>query len=99
MDNENAAEAMDALLHEQRDRRGPGASICPTQVARRLAESAGEPDRWRRHLPEVKRSAIESMKNGTVAITRKGKPVDPDDFKGIYRLALPPVGPGQSEDV
>ncbi len=99
MSDENVAQTIVTLLCEQRDRRGPGASICPTQVARRLAAGAGEPDRWRRHLPEVRRSAIDSMKKGTIAITRKGKPVDPDDFKGIYRLALPPAGPGHSEDV
>jgi hypothetical protein len=29
------------------------------------------------------------MKEGRVAITRKGRPVDPDDFRGVYRIRLP----------
>lgn len=40
---------------------------------------------------------------GRVAILRKGKPVDPDDFRGIYRLTLPGEatgsGPGSQSGV
>jgi class 3 adenylate cyclase len=35
--------------------------------------------------------AIRLHKAGTIAIYRKGKPVgNPDEFKGVYRLGLPP---------
>jgi hypothetical protein len=28
-----------------------------------------------------------------VVILRKGRPVDPDDFRGLYRIALPATEP------
>jgi hypothetical protein len=38
------------------------------------------------------------MKQGRVVILRKGRPVDPDDFRGVYRLALA-EGEGKSSPV
>jgi hypothetical protein len=61
--------------------RGVEKSICPTEAARALDEGA-----WRRRLPEVRRAAIALAKAGRIAILRKGKPANPDDFKGVYRL-------------
>jgi hypothetical protein len=29
------------------------------------------------------------MKEGRLVILRKGRPVDPDEFRGVYRLRLP----------
>lgn len=100
--NEHAApqavsNAIEALLLRQRETKGAGLSICPTQVARHLADAGGAADAWRRRLPEVRAAAVELARGGRIAITRKGKPVDPDDFKGVYRLALP--GPGQNSEV
>jgi hypothetical protein len=37
----------------------------------------------------VRRVAVRLMKEGRVVILRKGKLVDPDDFRGVYRIALP----------
>jgi hypothetical protein len=37
----------------------------------------------------VRRAAVRLMKQGRIVILRKGRPVDPDDFRGVYRLALP----------
>ena len=87
-----------ALLLRQRDRKGTGLSICPTQVARAIAETEGAPDRWRRWLPAVRAGAIRMAQRDDIRILRKGKPVDLEAFKGIYRLALPPSGDGQSSD-
>lgn len=84
----DAREAILALLTSQRETKGSGLSICPTQVAKRLEGDAGG-EAWRRHLPLVRRTAVAMAKSGDIAITRKGKPVDPDTFKGVYRLALP----------
>jgi hypothetical protein len=39
------------------------------------------------------------MKAGRIVILRKGRPVDPDDFKGVYRLSLPPEGEGNSSSM
>jgi hypothetical protein len=37
---------------------------------------------------------VRLMQQGRVVILRKGRPVDPDDFRGVYRLAL---GGGEGE--
>jgi hypothetical protein len=38
------------------------------------------------------------MKQGRLVILRKGRPVDPEDFRGVYRLALAD-GEGKSSSV
>ena len=44
---------------------------------------------WRSHLQEVRRAAVRLAREGRLVIYRKGKPVDPDDFRGVYRLGEP----------
>lgn len=64
--------------------RGEGKTICPSEVARAIA---GEhPDAWGRLMQPVRKVAVRLTKEGRVAIMRKGKPADPDDFKGVYRI-------------
>ena len=65
----------------------PGRTVGPTDVARTLA--GDHPDAWAPLMPPIRRAAAKLMKEGRLVILRKGKPVDPDDFKGVYRLALP----------
>jgi hypothetical protein len=62
----------------------PGKSISPEDVAR-----AVEPERWRRLMGHVRGTAIGLARQGRLVITRHGKPADPEDFKGVYRLKLP----------
>jgi hypothetical protein len=65
--------------------RGPGKTICPSEVARALG--GPHPDGWSPLMPPVRRVAVRLTKAGRIAILRKGRPVeDPDDFRGIYRL-------------
>jgi hypothetical protein len=64
---------------------GDGKTVSPTDVARALTAS---PD-WHLMMPLVRRAAIKLALAGQIVITRKGKPVDPNDFKGVYRLRLP----------
>ena len=75
--------------------RDPGKSICPSEVARAL-----DAQEWRRLLPQVKATAVGLARAGRLQITRHGKAVDPDAFKGVYRLRLPvpPHEDGLSED-
>jgi hypothetical protein len=68
--------------------RGPGRPLDPTDVARAIG--GGHPDGWGRVARPVRAAAVKLMKEGRLVILRKGKPVDPDDFRGIYRLTLPP---------
>lgn len=64
--------------------RGVGKTICPTEAAQAVS-----PEHWRKLLPEVRAEAVRLAMGGQIAIFRKGKPVDPEDFKGVYRLGLP----------
>lgn len=73
----------DAIL-ELTAQRGIGKTICPTDAAKAVSE-----DRWQKLLPDVRAEAVRLAKDGAVAIYRKGKPVDPDTFKGVYRIGLP----------
>lgn len=65
--------------------RGPGKTVCPSEVARELG--GPHPENWSPLMQPVRRVAVRMTKAGAVAILRKGKAVaDPDDFRGIYRL-------------
>ena len=61
-----------------------GKSIEPADVAKEL-----QPEQWQRMLPKVRHSALALMRQGKLTITKKGKPVDPNAFKGVIRLRLP----------
>jgi hypothetical protein len=37
----------------------------------------------------VRRTAVRMAEAGRIVIYRKGKPVDPRDFRGVYRLGAP----------
>ena len=65
--------------------REPGKTICPSEAARAL-----DPEGWRRLMPQVRATAVGLARQGRLEITRHGKPADPDAFKGVYRLRLPP---------
>ncbi len=77
-------ERIDQTLRRLVQARGAGKTICPSEVARDL-----EPDRWRSLMKTVRVRAVALAKRGEIQITRKGKAVDPDQFKGVYRLRLP----------
>ena len=61
-----------------------GRNLDPTDVARALG--GDKPEGWGPLMQPVRLAAIRLMKQGRIVILRKGRPVDPDDFKGIYRL-------------
>jgi hypothetical protein len=70
-----------------------GKSISPEEVAR-----AVEPERWRRLLGHVRTVAVGLAKQDRLVITRHGKPADPADFRGVYRLKLPVSGEATEEE-
>jgi hypothetical protein len=84
---ERIEETILALVEE----RGPGKTICPSEAARAIA--GDKPDEWSRLMGPVRQVAVRMMKQGRIVIRRKGKTVDPDDFRGVYRIA----GPGEPE--
>ncbi len=63
--------------------RGAGSSITPEDAAR-----AVDSEHWRTHLGEVRAAAVRLAREGRIVILRKGKPVDPDAFKGVIRLRI-----------
>ena len=77
--------------------RGQGKTVCPSEVARALG--GPHPDGWGPLMQPVRRVAVRLAKAGRIAILRKGRPVDPDDFRGIYRLGAPASGPGSQASV
>lgn len=64
---------------------GDAGTVSPTEVAQALLP----PDQWQRALPLVRRVAVSLAREGRLMIFRKGKPVDPEEFRGVYRLGLP----------
>jgi hypothetical protein len=82
------SETIEDLVLRLATERGAGKTICPTEAAKAAAAQRGEED-WRGRLPGVKAAAVRLAKRGGVSIFRKGKPVDPDDFRGVYRIGLP----------
>ncbi len=79
--------ALDILLLELCARLPPGRTLCPTDAAKAFAEARGEDDLgWRSHLSAVRRTAVRLALDGRLAITRKGRIVDPGDFRGVYRI-------------
>jgi hypothetical protein len=82
--------------------RGSGKTFAPTDVARALA--GDDPDAWSRLMTPVRRAAVRLMQEGRIVIYRKGRPVDPENFRGVYRIGLsssvtPEPGPGSKSGV
>ncbi|MBS1181522.1 MAG: hypothetical protein H6Q99_1402 [Proteobacteria bacterium] len=63
-----------------------GKPINPDAVARAIA---GKNEKvWRRLMKPIKDEAARLAKDGKVVLLRKGKPVDPDGVRGLYRIRL-----------
>ena len=79
-----SAEVESAIFDLLAAKAAPGKSISPEEVAR-----AVDPEGWRRLLGHVRAVARGLARQGKLVILRHGKPADPEDFKGVYRLRLP----------
>lgn len=60
-------------------------TVDPSDVARALMP----PDQWQRALPVVRRVALRLARTGQLLLFRKGKPVEPETLRGVYRLGAP----------
>jgi hypothetical protein len=78
---------IEASIFDLLGQAGPGKSVSPEQVAR-----AVDPESWRRLLGHVRATSVGLARQGRLVITRHGKPADPEEFKGVYRLKLPDAG-------
>jgi len=70
----------DAMLRIAAER-GPEKSLCPTDVARAVSA-----ENWRPLLGAVRKVAADLARDGKIEILRKGKPISPDEIKGVIRL-------------
>lgn len=84
-------EAIESAILDLLTQREAGLTISPMDVARR--PGGDHPDGWGPLMQPVRRVAVKLMKEGRLIITRKGRPVDPDEFRGVYRLILPVAAP------
>ena len=69
-----------ALLHLAAER-GPEKSLCPTDVARAVSA-----ENWRPLLGAVRKVAADLARQGKIEILRKGKPINPEEMRGVIRL-------------
>ncbi|MBV8839101.1 MAG: DUF3253 domain-containing protein [Alphaproteobacteria bacterium] len=81
------AAAIETALLRLVAERGPGKTVDPTEAARALG--GDHPDQWGPLMQPIRKAAVALAEQGRLVILRKGKPVDPRDFKGVYRLSAP----------
>ncbi len=74
-------EAITAALLQLAAERGPEKSLCPTDVARAVSA-----ENWRPLLGAVRKVAADLARQGKIEILRKGKPINPDEMRGVIRL-------------
>ena len=78
-----SAQTVEAKITAQVRARGAGKTICPSEVARALA------DDWRALMPLVRDVAGGMAEAGLLAVTQKGHRVKASEAKGPIRLGLP----------
>ena len=81
------AATIEAALLRLIGEREAGKTLDPQEAAREL--SGSHPDQWGPLMQPIRRAAVALAEQGRLVILRKGKPVDPRDFKGVYRLTAP----------
>jgi hypothetical protein len=70
-------------------RAGGTPSAPDTLSAPEIAHAIQPEGDWHALLLPVRRAAVALAQAGRLVIYRKGKPADPNDFRGVYRLGLP----------
>jgi hypothetical protein len=75
-------EALEAAILRLLQARAAGATICPSEAARAVAED------WRELMEETRKAARRLVARGLLQITQGGRIVDPSTAKGAIRLRL-----------
>jgi hypothetical protein len=60
-----------------------------TLSAPEIAHAIAPDGDWHGLLMPIRRAAVALAQAGRLVIYRKGKPADPNDFRGVYRVGLP----------
>jgi hypothetical protein len=84
-----AADAIAAEILRRTAACGAGRSICPSEVARALSPEDAAP--WQPLLGPVRQAALALALAGRIEILRKGKPVPPEEVRGVIRLRAVPA--------
>ncbi|HEY0234566.1 MAG TPA: DUF3253 domain-containing protein [Afipia sp.] len=65
-------------------------TLSAPEIAHAIVEDGDAHDGdWHGLLVPIRKAAVTLAQAGRLIIYRKGKPADPDDFRGVYRLGLP----------
>jgi hypothetical protein len=89
-DNSESPPSLEGAIFALCNAAGAASTISPIDAAQAYAAARGEDALgWRSHLSQVRGAAIRLAEAGRIVIYRKGKPADPHDFRGVYRLGLP----------
>ncbi|MGW7051143.1 DUF3253 domain-containing protein [Streptomyces sp. NPDC054887] len=83
MDQQRDRRLEQAILDLLR-RRGPSATICPSDAAR--AVYAGDDDGWRALMEPARRAARRLVAAGKVEITQRGHAVEAAEARGPIRI-------------
>jgi hypothetical protein len=65
--------------------RAGAATLSAPEIAHAIAPEGD----WHGLLMPIRRAAVALAQAGRLVIYRKGKPADPNDFRGVYRIGLP----------
>jgi ribosome modulation factor len=72
---------LERAIAELLDARADGATICPSDAARRV-----DPDGWRDLMDDARAAAARMVEAGRVEITQHGEAVDPATARGPIRI-------------
>ena len=76
--------ALEAAIAELLDARAGGATICPSEAARRI-----DPDGWQELMEPARRAARRMVAAGTLEVVQGGRVVDASEARGPIRLRRP----------
>ncbi|MCL6609448.1 MAG: DUF3253 domain-containing protein [Geminicoccaceae bacterium] len=90
----SSAEAIAVAIRAALAARRPGASLCPSEIARALAPQEGA---WRALMPVIRAVAARLAAAGELRVTQRGRPVDALAARGPIRLSRSPAGSGPGD--
>ncbi|WP_327021583.1 DUF3253 domain-containing protein [Agrococcus sp. Marseille-P2731] len=79
-----AGAAMEAAILELLATRRAGATICPSDAARRVGGQ--DPAAWRPLMDDARAAAARLVARGEVVVTQRGEPTDPALARGPIRI-------------
>jgi hypothetical protein len=82
--------ALEVAIRDLLAARAAGATICPSEAARRVAAGRGSEDEeaWRPLMEPARQAARRLVDRGEVEILQRGRVVDPSSAKGALRIRL-----------